>query len=77
MDEQYGRLEIRLAELIEANELNRNKLAIKAAMNWKQIDNYCNSDITRLDTLVLCNLCTALECEIKDLLVFIPAEKRT
>lgn len=76
MDEEYGRLEIRLMKLIEARGLNRNKLAIKAAMNWKQVDNYCNSDITRLDTLVLCKLCTALECEVKDLLVFIPAEKK-
>lgn len=77
MDEEYGRLEIRLAELIEKKGLNRNKLSIKAAMNWKQVDNYCNSDITRLDTLVLCKLCTALECEINDLLVFVPAEKKT
>ena len=42
-------------------------------MNWKQIDNYCNNNITRLDTFVLCKLCTVLNCEIKDLLIFVPA----
>ena len=75
MEENYGHLEIRLAELIEKKGLNRNKVSLKAAMNWRQVDRYCENDITRLDTFVLCKLCTALECEIQDLLVFVPAEK--
>lgn len=75
MEENYGHLEIRLAELIEEKGLNRNKVSLKAAMNWRQVDRYCENDITRLDTFVLCKLCTALECEIQDLLVFVPAEK--
>ncbi len=75
MEENYGHLEIRLAELIEKKGVNRNKVSLKAAMNWRQVDRYCENDITRLDTFVLCKLCTALECEIQDLLVFVPAEK--
>lgn len=75
MEENYGHLEIRLAESIEEKGLNRNKVSLKAAMNWRQVDRYCENDITRLDTFVLCKLCTALECEIQDLLVFVPAEK--
>lgn len=75
MEENYGHLEIRLAELIEKKGLNRNKVSLKAAMNWRQVDRYCENDITRLDTFVLCKLCTTLECEIQDLLVFVPAEK--
>ena len=75
MEENYGHLEIRLTELIEKKGLNRNKVSLKAAMNWRQVDRYCENDITRLDTFVLCKLCTALECEIQDLLVFVPAEK--
>lgn len=72
-----GGLKSVLLIYIEEKGLNRNKVSVKAAMNWKQVDNYCKGDITRLDTLVLCKLCTALECEIKDLLVYIPAEKKT
>lgn len=75
MEENYGHLEIRLAELIEKKGLNRNKVSLRSAMNWRQVDRYCENDITRLDTFVLCKLCTALECEIQDLLVFVPAEK--
>lgn len=46
-------------------------------MNWKQIDNYCTNNVTRLDVAVLCKLCTALDCEIQDLLVFHPNDKRS
>ncbi len=73
MDKDYGHLEIRLMELIKERGLNKYQLSNKAEMNWKQIDNYCNNNITRLDTFVLCKLCTVLNCEIKDLLIFVPS----
>ena len=74
LDKEYGHLKIRLSELIAEKGLNRNQVSIKAAMNWKQVDRYCDNDISRLDTFVLCKLCTALNCEIQDLLLFIPAD---
>lgn len=74
MDEQYGHLDIRLSELMERKGLNRYKMSLKAEMNWQQINKYYNNEITRLDTHVLCKLCTVLECGIQDLLVFTPAD---
>lgn len=41
-------------------------------MQRTQINNYCRNDITRLDTDVLARICTVLECEIGDLLEFVP-----
>lgn len=76
MEEDYGHIEIRLNELLRQKRLNKNKLSYKAEMNWKQIDNYCTNSITRLDVYVLCKLCTVLQCEIQDLLVFFPPEKK-
>lgn len=76
MEEDYGHLEIRLKELLEEKGLNRYQLSLKTAMNWKQVERYCNNDITRLDTFVLCKLCTVLECSIQDLIVFVPADKK-
>lgn len=75
VDEEYGHLEIRLAELMEEKGLNRYQLSLKAAMNWNQVNNYYTNNISRLDTFVLCKLCTVLECDIQDLLVFIPSDK--
>lgn len=73
MDNDYGHLEIHLSELLKEKGLNRYKLSQKAAMNWQQVNKYCNNEITRLDTFVLCKLCTVLKCNIQDLLEFIPA----
>ncbi|MCM1221928.1 MAG: helix-turn-helix transcriptional regulator [Lachnospiraceae bacterium] len=75
MEENYGHLEIHLAKLLEEKGLNKYKLSLKASMNWQQVDSYCNNTITRLDTFVLCKLCTVLDCKIQDLLTFVPAEE--
>lgn len=76
MDSEYGQLKICLSELIAKKGLNRNQVSIKAAMSWQQVDRYCDNDISRLDTFVLCKLCTVLECNIQDLLEFIPADNK-
>lgn len=48
MEEDFGSLEIRLNELLKQKGLSKNKLSHKAEMNWKQIDNYCTNNISRL-----------------------------
>ena len=75
METSYGHLEIRLDALLKERGWSKNKLSHKAEMTWKQVDSYCSNTITRLDVYVLCKLCTALECDIQDLLVFCPPEE--
>ena len=43
-------------------------------MQRTQLNQYCNNEITRLDTAVLARLCTALDCKIEDILEFVPAD---
>jgi len=73
--EQYGTIRIKLDELIKKSGISKNKLSHKAEMQRSQINHYCNNTITRLDTDVLARICTVLECEISDLLEFIPPSK--
>lgn len=75
MDEEYGSIEIRLDKLLAERNLSKNKLSHRCEMSWSQIDSYCKNEITRLDTFVLCKLCTVLDCKIEDLLVFHPYQK--
>ncbi|MBR7101904.1 MAG: helix-turn-helix transcriptional regulator [Clostridia bacterium] len=74
--EQYGKIVIKLDELIKKKGISKNKLSHKAEMQRTQINHFCNNEITRLDTDVLARLCTALECDIGDLLEFIPCEEK-
>lgn len=72
----YGTIKIRLNELIEREGISKNKLSHRAEMQRSQINNYCNNDITRLDTAVLARLCTVLNCEIGDLLEYVPPKEK-
>ena len=71
---QYGKIKINLLKLIEENGISKNKLSHRAEMQRTQINHYCNNTITRLDIDVLARLCTVLNCEVGDLLEFVPPE---
>ncbi len=70
----YGKIRIKLEELVKARGISKNKLSQRAEMQRSQINHYCKNEISRLDIDVLARICTVLECEIGDLLEFIPPE---
>ncbi len=72
-EKDYGYIKIKLAELIVEKGISKNKLSHWAEMQRTQINQYCNGEITRLDTAVLARLCTALDCKIEDILEFVPS----
>jgi len=71
----YGKIKIKLDDLIKENGISKNKLSHRAELQRSQINHYCNNTISRLDTDVLARICTVMECEIEDLLEFIPPQK--
>lgn len=73
--ETYGTIHIKLDALIQKSGISKNKLSHRAEMQRTQINNYCNNKITRLDIDVLARICAVLECEISDLLEYIPPKK--
>ena len=70
--EEYGKIVIKLDKLIKQSGLSKNKFCQRAELQRTQLNNYCNNDVTRLDTDVLARMCSVLGCEIGDLLEFIP-----
>lgn len=72
---KYGTIRINLDELLKESGLSKNKLSHRAEMQRTQINNYCKNEITRFDIDVFGRLCTVLNCEISDLLEFVPPEK--
>lgn len=75
-DRDYGYVKIKVAEMIERQEISKNKLAHRAELQRTQINQYCKGSVTRLDTAVLARLCCALDCKIEDLLEYIPPEEK-
>lgn len=73
-EHDFGYIRIKVDELIEERGISKNKLAHRAEMQRTQLNQYCNNEITRLDTAVLARLCTALNCKIEDILEFVPSD---
>lgn len=74
--DSHGTIRIKLNELLAESGMSKNKLSHRAEMQRTQINNFCNNKITRLDTDVLARLCAALDCQISDLLEYIPPEDK-
>ncbi len=72
MSEQFGKVVMHLNDVMEAKGISKTKLSFKAEMQRTQLNNYCNNKIIRIDFDVLGRLCTVLECDISDLLEFVP-----
>lgn len=75
-DLNYGNIRIKLGEIIKEQGLSKNKLAHRAEMQRTQLNQYCKGSVTRLDTAVLARLCHALDCNIEDLLEYVPPEDK-
>ncbi|MFR9206930.1 MAG: helix-turn-helix domain-containing protein [Lachnospiraceae bacterium] len=72
---QYGRVIIKLDNLIKQSGLSKNKVMQKAEMQMTQLNNYCNNKVVLVDLNVIARLCTVLNCKIEDILEFLPYEK--
>ena len=75
MMNEYGKIVIKVDEMIKKVGISKNKLSQRAEMQRTQLNNYCNNNVTRLDTDVLARLCAVLDCKIEDILEFVPNDK--
>lgn len=75
IDVDYGQVRLKLAELMKEQHVSISKLAYRAEMQRTQLKTYIKQDVVRVDLAVLSRLCYALQCEISDLLEYIPPEK--
>lgn len=71
----YGTIRIHLEELIKERGISKNKFSQWAELQRTQLNNYCKNEVARMDLDVLARMCTVLECDIGDLLEFVPPEK--
>lgn len=72
-----GHIRINVDKLISEKDLSINKVCHRAEMQRTQLNKYRNNTITLLDVDVLARLCEALECEVGDILEYIPPEEAT
>ena len=69
--EDYGHFEIVLEKYLKENKISKNFLSEKANLQRTQLNSYCKNKIKRMDLEVLARICSALDCDITDILEYI------
>lgn len=67
-----GEIKIHLKEILEERDISLNQLSFRAEMQRTQLRNYRDNKIQRLDIDILKRLCYVLECDLTELIEYIP-----
>ena len=67
---QYGKVHIRLREILEQKNIKRNELARAANTLFEVVDKWFRDDVEKIDADVLARFCFVLGCRIEDLLEY-------
>ncbi|MBR2474087.1 MAG: helix-turn-helix transcriptional regulator [Clostridia bacterium] len=70
--QKFGKIVIKVEEKIAEKGFSKNRFTHEAHMEHTQLNKFCRNEITQLDTDVLARICTVLDCEIGEILEFIP-----
>ena len=73
-DISFGHVEVQLDEVIKRSNLSKNKIANLSQMQRTQLNNYCKGKVQRMDLSTLARLCYALDCDISDILKYVPPQ---
>lgn len=72
--ENCGEIIIHLDKLMEQRNVSLNQLSFRTEMQRTQLRNYRDNKIQRLDIDILKRLCYVLECDLMDLIEYIPPQ---
>ena len=73
--EKFGSVRIELNALIQKSGISKNKLCQRAEMQRTQLRNYRDEKVQRLDIDILKRLCYVLECDLNELIEYIPPKE--
>lgn len=69
--EEYGKVRVKLAELLDAKGITRNRLRTLTGVKYEVIDRYYKAvNVEMADLDFLAKVCFVLDCKIEDLLEY-------
>lgn len=75
---EYGRIKVKLAELLTKKGVTRNRLATLTGVKYHIIDKYYKGKLVqRADLDFLAKVCYALDCKVEDILEYEAPEETT
>jgi putative transcriptional regulator len=73
---QYGKVELRLKEQLDARNMTRYQLARHIDTRFEVINKWYQGRVEKLDLDILARICCVLQCSISDILVYRTAEEQ-
>ena len=67
----YGRITVRLKEIMEEKGITRYRLAKLADTRFEVVEKWCSGTVERIDTDVLARFCYILKCNVDDIIEYI------
>ncbi|MGN1182806.1 MAG: helix-turn-helix domain-containing protein [Faecalibacillus sp.] len=71
----YGNIKLHLDEIIKDRDVSLNQLSFRTEIQRSQLRRYRDNKIQRVDLDLLARLCYVLECDINDIIEFVPPEE--
>lgn len=62
-------------KMLEKRGMTRYELAKRTEIKFQTIDRYYKNHVIRYDSYILDRICTALECDISDILEYVEKQK--
>lgn len=72
--EDYGKVYLRLSELIAAKGISKTQLSYQTHLSMTQLSRFCKNEVSRIDFATIARLCCALGCSVSDLIIYEPPE---
>lgn len=66
----YGKITIKLKELMDEHNITRNQLAIMINSRFEVINKWYNNEVEKLDLDVLARICYVLNCKVEDIIKY-------
>ncbi len=70
MTKNYGKIKLRLRELMDKKGVSRNNLARKVDVRFEVIDRWYSGEIEKMDLDILARICFVMGCRVQDILEY-------
>ena len=68
--DEYGRVKVKLAEVLNSRGITRNRLRTLTGVKYEVIDRYYQNHVERVDLDFIAKVCYVLNCKVEDLLEY-------
>ena len=71
----YGHVELKLKEVMDARGITRNQLAKLIDARFEVVGKWYKGEVEKMDLDILARICYALDCTAEDIICYVPGNE--